>query len=121
MLGGAVPHTTDNVTFLIRDTDAEALWFRDTLLLIRISGEQTGGRFAVIEALAPRGSAAPRHTQPHAESFLILEGEMDHFIDDETMHAGPGRHRPRAGGNHPRLPRDIRDRALRLDPSARRP
>ena len=39
--------------------EGEALWFNGGLALLRATGDQTEGRFAVLELLAPKGS--PHH------------------------------------------------------------
>ena len=45
----------------LADGEGEALWFLGTLAVIKASAETTGGRVAVIEHLAPRGSGSPLH------------------------------------------------------------
>jgi quercetin dioxygenase-like cupin family protein len=55
---------------------AEPLWFLGTLVRPKLTGEQTGGRFALWEALLPRGAAPPLHSHPQDETFYVLEGEL---------------------------------------------
>ncbi len=44
---------------------------------IKAGGEETGGRYALIEMLLPPGAGPPEHTHTHEdESFYILEGEV---------------------------------------------
>jgi len=54
----------------------EPLWFLGTLVYPRIGGEQTGGRFALWEAVLPRGAAPPLHTHPQDETFYVLDGKV---------------------------------------------
>lgn len=47
---------------------------------MRLTGEDTGGRFALWEGLLPRGAAPPLHSHPQDESFYVLEGEVTAWI-----------------------------------------
>ena len=40
-----------------------AVWFLGALCRLRVSGEQTGGAFALAETLARRGTASPVHAR----------------------------------------------------------
>jgi quercetin dioxygenase-like cupin family protein len=62
----------------------EWLWFLGTLAIVRVPGEATGGRLAVIEFLLPHNASPPLHTHPQDESYVVLEGRM-------TVQAGPDR------------------------------
>ena len=57
--------------------EGEALWFNRGLAVIKATGEQTGGQFAVVEFLVPKGFASPLHIH-HAEDefFVVLSGEV---------------------------------------------
>jgi len=57
-------------------TAAEPLWFLGTLVRLRLTGEQTGGRFALWEGVLPRGASPPLHTHPQDETFYVLEGRV---------------------------------------------
>jgi quercetin dioxygenase-like cupin family protein len=54
----------------------EALWFLGTRATIKVSGEDTGGRFALWENEFGRGAAPPLHAHPEDETFLVLDGEL---------------------------------------------
>ena len=54
----------------------EILWFLGTLARMKLDGRQTGGRFALWEAVVPRGAAPPLHSHPQDETFYIVEGEI---------------------------------------------
>jgi len=43
---------------------------------ITVSGEQTGGRFTVIDMHIPPGGGPPPHRHSFEETFILLEGEM---------------------------------------------
>src|SRR3954452_23380179 len=71
--------------------EGEALWFLGSLVTIKASGEDTGGRMAVVEHLSPRGSGSPLHVHRNEdESFYVLEGELTMWVDGETILAREG-------------------------------
>lgn len=72
--------------------EGEALWFFGTLLLMKATAEQTGGRFSLCEQWAPRGMATPLHRQrDDDETFVVLEGECRFYLGDGApVNAGPG-------------------------------
>jgi len=43
---------------------------------ITVAGEQTGGRFCVIDMHIPPGGGPPPHRHDFEETFILLEGEM---------------------------------------------
>lgn len=59
---------------VVRSSDP--LWFLGTLVRPRLSGEQTGGRFALWEGVLPQGAAPPLHSHPQDETFYVLEGAV---------------------------------------------
>jgi quercetin dioxygenase-like cupin family protein len=69
----------------------ERLWFLGTLAIVRVPGEATDGRLAVIEFLFPHGASPPLHTHPQDESYIVLDGRL-------TVHAGADRLQVAAGG-----------------------
>jgi quercetin dioxygenase-like cupin family protein len=77
---------------VVDDGEGEALWFFGTLLLLRATGEQTGGRFSLCDQRGRRGFATPLHRQPtDDETFIVLEGELRFFLGDGSPRtAGPG-------------------------------
>ena len=70
--------------------EGELLWFIGTLATIRLPGEATDGRFALIEFLFPHGASPPLHTHPQDESYVVLEGRL-------TVQAGERRFELEAG------------------------
>ena len=64
-------------------TSSEPLWFLGTLVRPKLTGAHTGGRFALWEGELPRGAAPPLHTHPQDETFYVLEGKVDVFVDAE--------------------------------------
>jgi quercetin dioxygenase-like cupin family protein len=64
--------------------EGEQLWFLGTLATIKVAGQATDGRFALIEFLFPRDASPPLHTHPQDESYIVLDGRL-------TLHAGDQR------------------------------
>lgn len=82
----AVPHPIVSVP-----VHQEATWFLGSLSLLRLSGEQTGGAFALAEHFARRGNGSPIHVHDRDdETFFVLEGELRVLIGDDEHLAGPG-------------------------------
>jgi quercetin dioxygenase-like cupin family protein len=44
---------------------------------IAVTGEQTGGRFCVVDMHVPPGGGPPPHRHDFEETFILLEGEME--------------------------------------------
>jgi quercetin dioxygenase-like cupin family protein len=74
---GVTPRVVDHV---------EPLWFLGTLARVLLDGEETGGRFAVIELLLPKGASPPLHSHPQDETFYILDGEVTVWVEDQPRH-----------------------------------
>jgi quercetin dioxygenase-like cupin family protein len=73
------------------------------------TGDDTGGRFALIEARAVPGMEPPLHTHAHEdESFYLLEGQMEFTVGDLTIVA--------RAGDHVFLPRGVRHGMTLLTP-----
>jgi quercetin dioxygenase-like cupin family protein len=72
----------------VASSTTEQLWFLGTLVSFRVTGEETGGRFALWEGLLPRGAAPPLHTHPQDETFYVLEGDVTIWIVEEDEAEG---------------------------------
>ena len=71
--------------------EGEQLWFLGTLATIKVPGEASDGRLALIEFLFPRHASPPLHTHPQDESYIVLEGTL-------TVQAGRQRFELMPGG-----------------------
>jgi quercetin dioxygenase-like cupin family protein len=71
--------------------EGQALWFLGTLVIVKATGEQTGGAFGLIDNVMPAGFASPYHMHRNEdESFYVVEGEMTFYVGDERVKAGAG-------------------------------
>lgn len=68
-------------------------WYSGYLLTMLATGEETGGRFSLVEEVGRKGLSADSPTHLHTredESFYVLEGEVTFSIGDEVVHATAG-------------------------------
>ena len=68
----------------------EQLWFLGTLATIKVPGEASDGRFALIEFLFPRHASPPLHTHPQDESYIVQEGRLTVQAGDQRFELVPG-------------------------------
>jgi quercetin dioxygenase-like cupin family protein len=57
---------------------------------ILVSGEQTGGRYCLIDMLVPPGGGPPPHRHDFEEMFTILDGEIELTFRGEPHRASAG-------------------------------
>lgn len=68
-------------------------WFFGTLTRVRASSQDTGGRYTLLEVVAPPGLQAPLHVHHvEDEGFHVLEGSLTVFVGDDVVELGPGDH-----------------------------
>lgn len=74
------------------DDTSPAYWMFGTLLVVKASGTDTGGRYCLVEQTGARGVATPLHRQPaDDEAFYVLDGELRFWDGEGTVTlAGPG-------------------------------
>jgi len=70
--------------------EGERIWFLGTLGTIKVPGEATGGRFALIEFLLPHLASPPLHTHPQDETFFLLEGLVLFVAGGRRFELEPG-------------------------------
>jgi quercetin dioxygenase-like cupin family protein len=69
---------------------SEPLWFLGTLVRMKLTGGQTGGRLAVWEGVLPNGAAPPLHSHPQDETFVVLDGEVTTWVVPGEAAGGAG-------------------------------
>ena len=78
-------------TFAHEPGEGEAWWWFGALATIKATGEQTSGRYTLVEILAPDGYEGVLHVHHFEdEGFYILEGELTFYVGDQTLKAHPG-------------------------------
>ena len=74
-----------------RDTNARAYRFYRDLVTVHVGGEQTGGRFCVVEFLQPPDEWTPLHVHRDSDQTqYVLEGELTVYLPDRSVVLGPG-------------------------------
>lgn len=69
----------------------DSVWYTGWLLTFLATGEETQGRFALIEAVARKGNVPPQHThRREEETIYVLEGEMTASVGGQTIEGTPG-------------------------------
>jgi mannose-6-phosphate isomerase-like protein (cupin superfamily) len=76
------------------------LWFIDGLVRVHVTGEETEGRYAVLEILVPEGDMPPLHV--HHE-----EDEVFHVVDGDVTLFLPGAEVPLTAGDTFRAPQGV--------------
>ena len=78
-------------TFAYASGEGEAWWWLGALATIKATKEQTGGRYTLVEILAPEGYPGVLHVHHQEdEGFWILEGELTFYVGDQVLKARPG-------------------------------
>jgi quercetin dioxygenase-like cupin family protein len=76
--------STNKTAYALGSEEGEAFWGFGSLWTIKASAEQTGGRFSLIEELAPGGAGTPLHVhREDDETFYVLEGELTFYLEDD--------------------------------------
>lgn len=67
------------------------IWFLNELATIHLTGEQTGGRFSLVETMHPPGSQPPLHVhREDDEGFYVLEGQVTLWVGEDRHDLEPG-------------------------------
>ena len=75
---------TNPGAYVLGPEEGEAFWAFGALCTPKATAEQTGGRFSVIEEVAPRGEGTPLHVhREDDETFYVLEGELTFYLNDD--------------------------------------
>lgn len=79
------------IPVVIEKDAGEAIWFGGGLFTFKVTTEETGGAFMLIDDIALRGKATPLHSHPgHDETFYVIDGELLLHIEGKEHAAGPG-------------------------------
>ncbi len=71
--------------------DGEPIWFLNALTIIKLSAEQTGGRFALLEDRLPAGRESPYHLHHNEdETFYLLDGEFTFYSGSDKFTGSAG-------------------------------
>jgi quercetin dioxygenase-like cupin family protein len=76
--------------FGLEDGEGEARWWLGGLATVKATGEETGGRYTLVEVLEPEGEAPPHVHHREDEGFWVLEGEVTFEVGEEKIKASAG-------------------------------
>src|SRR6195256_503811 len=91
--GAAIPPDDANRKLTVADPDDPKLRHVSVAggtYTILVSGEQTGGRYCLIDMLVPAGGGPPPHRHDFEEMFTILDGEIELTFRGEVQRASTG-------------------------------
>jgi quercetin dioxygenase-like cupin family protein len=67
------------------------IWVLGELYTFKVTGEESGGSFAVWETFVNPGSGPPPHIHHgESEAFYVLSGEFEFVAGNRTIRGGPG-------------------------------
>ena len=76
---------------VLKPGEGRTVWVVGDRYTIKASGEETGGAFALVEAIVPPGGGPPPHVHHREdEAFYVLEGELAFHVDGRDIAAGAG-------------------------------
>ena len=79
------------MTKVVAAGEGEALWMLNTLMTVKATSEDTGGRFSLLEQVVTPAGNPPLHVHSHEdEAFYLLEGELDLIVGDERVSCSAG-------------------------------
>src|SRR5919199_6867347 len=83
--------TTEAAAIAVPPYEGPTVWLLGDTYTLKIAGEQTGGAFALLEALVPPNSGPPPHRHLREdETFVVLEGALEFRANRRTVSAPAG-------------------------------
>lgn len=77
--------------YVLEEEQGETVWFADSLLTYKVTGDETRGQLALAEVKAPRGAGSPHHLHRNEdEAWYILDGELTFWLGAESRSATAG-------------------------------
>src|SRR5262245_41128330 len=71
--------------------EGDSRWFFANLATVKLTGEETGGEFSLVEIVCAQGDMPPLHVhRVDDETFLLVDGEATLFVGGEVVRARPG-------------------------------
>jgi quercetin dioxygenase-like cupin family protein len=69
----------------------QAYWLLGNLAIVHVGGDETEGRFSLVEFLSPPDEMIPLHVHRHdSQTTYVLEGEVTVYLPGESHVLGPG-------------------------------
>ncbi len=81
----------DRSIYTLGNDEGPAVWFLNTLTIVKATDRQTGNGFGLIEQRAPVGPGSPYHVhRAEDEAFYVLEGQLEFVSGERRTTGGPG-------------------------------
>jgi quercetin dioxygenase-like cupin family protein len=72
--------------YLLAKDEGEAHWLFGMLEIVKISGDDTGGKYGLLEITARAGDGSPWHVHPEEDEwFYVLEGEFTVYVGEQRL------------------------------------
>ena len=69
----------------------KSVWLVGDLIEVKLSAEDTGGAYSMIEETSPPGGGPPPHLhRDEDEALCVLEGEVEFLLGEDIIPAGAG-------------------------------
>ncbi len=76
---------------LVAPGGGESVWLVGDLIEVKLSAQDTGGAYSMIEETTPPGGGPPPHLhRDEDEALYVLEGEVEFLLGEDTIPAGVG-------------------------------
>jgi mannose-6-phosphate isomerase-like protein (cupin superfamily) len=77
--------------YLLRSGEGQSVWSLGGRFTTKLAGNDSEGRFALIEALAFQSTEPPLHIHHREdEAWYVLDGKMTFYVQDEELEATAG-------------------------------
>ena len=71
--------------------EGESVWLVGDLIEVKLSADDTGGAYSMIEETSPPGGGPPPHLHRNEdEALCVLEGEVEFLLGESHLPAGAG-------------------------------
>src|SRR6476659_231943 len=72
--------------YALHDNEGEAFWLLGMLQTNKISRDDTGGAYGLVEIVVPEGLGSPWHVHHEEDEwFYVLEGELTVWVADKRL------------------------------------
>jgi quercetin dioxygenase-like cupin family protein len=77
--------------FVVQPVEGKSIWLAGLGVDFKISSEETGGQFSVVEHPIEPGRLVPPHVHSREDEFsYVLQGQVGARVGDQEATAGPG-------------------------------
>src|SRR3954467_9088082 len=72
--------------YALHENEGEAFWLLGMLQTIKISRDDTGGAYGLVEIVVPPGLGSPWHVHPEEDEwFYVLDGHLTVYVGDTRV------------------------------------